>query len=142
MLALAGIGGGMMLGEMVVGGRARGISAETSSFSRLSANPDALVPQGKGAPPCSDCVDSYGVAMRMRAHRDDRMSDEFRALGAVDIDPPTRTDPVDDYRYGGRFPDPEPRTGRPSIQMESVPAATLSGGAPPSDEAPSPPIVY
>jgi len=101
MLALAGVGGGMMLGEMVAGTRLGAGVDEPASYSHLSANPDALVPQGEGAAPCPDCADSYGVAMRLRAHRDDRMSDEFRELGAVDLDPPLPADAGDDYRYGG-----------------------------------------
>jgi hypothetical protein len=106
-LTLAGVTGGMMLGEMAVGTRFAGRTGEPASYSHLSANPDALVPQGGGAAPCLDCANSYGVALRLRAHRDDRMSDEFRELGAVDVDPPIRADAGDDYRYGGRFPDPE-----------------------------------
>lgn len=109
-LALAGVIGGMMLGEMAAGTRLGRAGSEPASYSHLSANPDALVPQGSGAAPCSGCADSYGVALRLRAHRDDRMSDEFRDLGAVDVDPPILADAGDDYRYGGRFPDPEPGT--------------------------------
>lgn len=106
-MMLAGVTGGMILGEMAVGTRLGGGAVEPASYSHLSANPDALAPQN-GAVPCPDCADSYGVAIRMRAHRDDRMSDEFRELGAVNTDPPMLADAGDDYRYGGRFPDPEP----------------------------------
>lgn len=109
MLALAGVGGGMMLGDMATGTRLGSRVGEPASYSHLSANPDALVPQGEDATPCTHCADSYGVAVRMRAHRDDRMGDEFRALGSVDADPPQRIEADDDYHYGGRFPDPEPR---------------------------------
>ncbi len=107
-LALAGLAGGMMLGEMAVGTRLGGRADEPASYSHLSANPDALVPQGSATAPCLDCADSYGVALQLRAHRDDGMSEEFRRLGAVDINPPILADAGDDYRYGGRFPDPEP----------------------------------
>ncbi|HJS10657.1 hypothetical protein [Sphingopyxis sp.] len=108
-LALAGVTGGVLLGEMAVGARLGGGGSEAASYSRLSANPGALAPQGSGAAPCLDCADSYGVAMRLRAHRDDSMRDEaFRELGAVDADPPILADADDAYRYGGRFPDPEP----------------------------------
>lgn len=108
-LALAGVAGGLLLGEMAAGTRLGGRTDGPASYSHLSGNPDALAPQGGGAPPCLDCADSYGVALRLRAHRDDRMRDDaFRELGAVDVDPPMLADADDDYRYGGRFPDPEP----------------------------------
>lgn len=107
-MALIGVVGGMVLGDMAVGTRLGGGSSEPASYSHLSANPDALAPQGEGVAPCPGCADSYGVAIRMRAHRDDRMSDEFRELGAVDVDPPILADAGDDYRYGGRFPDAVP----------------------------------
>jgi hypothetical protein len=132
MLALAGTVGGMMLGEAVVGNRTNGLSSEGSSYSRLSANPDALVPQGEAAPPCPDCADSYGAALRLRAHRDARMSDEFRELGAVDVDPPLPADPVDDYRFGGRFPDPEPD----DQQVAEIRTLTPAGDIPSADETP------
>ncbi|KQZ71535.1 hypothetical protein ASE06_19165 [Sphingopyxis sp. Root214] len=120
-LALAGVIGGALLGEMAVGTRLGGGGSEPASYSRLSANPDALAPQGSGAAPCLDCADSYGVAIRLRAHRDEMMSDDaFRELGAVDVDPPILADVSDDYRYGGRFPDPEP-------------AAAATGEDPPTD---------
>ena len=119
-LALVGVAGGMMLGEMAVGTRSAGRDGEPASYAHLSANPGALVPQGDGAAPCPDCADSYGVAARLRADRDDRMSDEFRELGAVDIDPPLRPDAGDDYRYGGRFPDPEPRTAATSEEPHAI----------------------
>jgi hypothetical protein len=125
-LALVGAMGGMMLGEMAVGKRLVGQAGEHASYSHLSANPGALMPQGDGAAPCVDCADSYGVALRLRAHRDDRMSDEFRELGAVDIEPPLRADARDDYRYGGRFPDPEPIDGATS---KAPPAAIPAGGS-------------
>jgi hypothetical protein len=120
-LLLAGVTGGAFLGEMAAGTRLGRETGEPASYSHLSANPDALAPQGSGAVPCLDCADSYGVAMRLRAHRDEMMSDDaFRELGAVDVDPPILADAADDYRYGGRFPDPEP-------------AAATTGGDPRAD---------
>jgi hypothetical protein len=114
-LALAGVTAGAMLGEMVAGTRLGGETGGRASYSNLSANPDALVAQADGGIlPCPGCADSYGVALRLRADRDVRMSDEFRELGAVDVDPPIRADAHDDYRYGGRFPDPEPHAAATS----------------------------
>lgn len=117
----------MMLGEMVAGPilEKRVAATGSASFSHLSANPDAQMAQGTGAAPCLDCPDSYGVAARLRSDRDQRMSDEFRELGAVDdyVDPPMPTDPDDGYRYGGRFPDPAPRdakTSAPDAQLATT----------------------
>jgi hypothetical protein len=142
MLAVVGIVGGMMLGELAVGNRTNRLADEPPSYSSLSANPDALVPQGKAAPPCPDCADSYGVAVRLRAQRDERMSSEFRELGAVDVDPPLPADPSDDYRFGGRFPDPEPVNQRAGQQIEKTPAIALAGDVAPTDEPRSPPNEY
>lgn len=140
-LALAGVVGGMMLGDMAASTRLGGGGGEPANYSRLSANPDALVPQGDIAPACIGCADSYGAAMRLRAHQDrrtyNRMGDEFRELGVVDVDPPTPAEyaePADDYRYGGRFPDPEPPPRRVAAPTASV--STLDDGAPPIGEAP------
>lgn len=132
-LALAGIVGGMLLGDMVAGKRLSG-GGEPADYSRLSANPDALAPRGENAPACLGCADSYGAALRLRAHRDqrtgDRMSDEFRDLGAVDVDAPAPVEPSDDYRYGGRFPDPEPPAPPADITLPSSDAPPI-GEAPP-----------
>ncbi|WP_431561669.1 hypothetical protein [Sphingopyxis sp.] len=126
-IALAGVTGGALLGEMATGTRLGGGSGEPASYSRLSANPDALAPQGGGAAPCLDCADSYGVAIRLRAHRDDQISDDaFRELGTVDVDPPILADASDDYRYGGRFPDPA--TG--AAEMDEDPLADMPAGDP------------
>jgi len=128
-LALAGVTAGAMLGEMAAGTRLGGETGGRASYSNLSANPDALVAQGDGGIlPCPGCADSYGVALRLQADRDVRMSDEFRELGAVDIDPPMLTEAGDDYRYGGRFPDPEPHAAATS---EDPPANA------PADESPA-----
>ncbi|MHA4837010.1 hypothetical protein [Sphingopyxis sp. MSC1_008] len=139
-LALVGVTGGMMLGEMAVGTRLGRETGEPASYSRLSANPDALEPQGDGAAPCLDCGDSYGVALRLRAHRDNRMSDEFRELGAVDVDPPILADTDDDYLYGGRFPDPEPAvTASGEDPRGDTPVSDLS---PPDTTAVPVPVEY
>jgi hypothetical protein len=125
-LAFAGVSGGMLLGEMAVGPRLGGGIGEAATYSHLSANPDAAAPPPGGATPCLDCRDSYGVAARLRADRESRMSDEFRELGAVDLDPPASGEPDDGYRYGGRFPDPPPREASrriPDAQFASVGAA-------------------
>lgn len=135
-LALVGLGvgtgGGMLLGELAVGTRTNGLLDETSSFSSLSANPDAAMPQGEGARDCTDCADSYGAAARLRARHEERMGDEFRELGAVDADPPVPVAPIDDdYRYGGRFPDPvpAPRVREDVAGIEEV-SRTLPGEEP------------
>ena len=108
-LARAGVTGGMLLCEIAGGTRLGGGTGGPASYAHLSANPDALAPQGSGTAPCLDCADSYGVAIRLRAHRDDRMRDDaFRELGTVDVGPPILADMDDGYQYGGRFPDPEP----------------------------------
>jgi len=140
LLLLTGAGGGLLLGELVVGNRAKGLLVEAPSYSRLSANPDALVPQGKVSPPCPDCADSYGVAARLRAHRDQRMGEEFRELGAIDLDPPAPVEPDDDYRYGGRFPDPAPQDGGTAKPIISVPAALPADDIPSGDTTPLPPV--
>ncbi|MGQ2935777.1 MAG: hypothetical protein ACT6QT_03165 [Sphingopyxis sp.] len=140
-LALAGVTGGALLGEMAVGTRLGRGTGEPVSYSNLSANPDALAPQGSGAAPCLDCADSYGVAIRLRAHRDDRMRDDaFRELGAIDVDPPILADADDDYRYGGRFPDPEP----PAAAMDEgrLAAAPTGDPSPPDTTAEPVPAEY
>ena len=122
-VVFAGVGGGMLLGEMAVGTRLGGGIGEPATYSHLSANPDAAAPPAGGAAPCLDCRDSYGVAARLRADRESRMSDEFRKLGAVDVNPPAPGEPDDGYRYGGRFPDPPPReesSRTPDAQLASI----------------------
>lgn len=123
-LALAGVTGGMLLGEMAIGTRWRGAMDEPATYSRLSANPDAAAPPVSGAAPCLDCRDSYGVAARLCASRESRMSNEFRELGAVDLDPPAPDAPDDGYRYGGRFPDPPMRAT--NDQRQDTPTASIS----------------
>lgn len=126
LLAVVGIAGGIWLGEMAAGSRPQGGSGDVASFSRLSANPDALVAESDGTDPCLDCADSYGVAMRHRAHSYDRMGDEFRALGEIKTDAPTPTEAQDDYRYGGRFPDPGPQTQKGTSDVPVVSADQMS----------------
>jgi len=131
LLALAGAAGGIALGDMAAGSRLGRGPGEPASYSHLSANPGALTAQGEGAAPCPDCADSYGVAVRLRAHRDSRMSDEFRELGAVEADVSPSHDVRDDYRYGGRFPDPEPPVAAASDGTRII---TPAGENAPADE--------
>ncbi|MBB6424832.1 hypothetical protein [Sphingopyxis sp. JAI128] len=135
LLLLAGIGAGLLLGEFSAGQRTVTHSDGIASFSRLSANPDAMVAQGEGAPSCLDCPDSHRAGLRVRGSRDDRMSSEFRELGAVELDPPAPADTDDGYRYGGRFPDPDPPA------REEMPGEPFSTGpdGPPLGEISLPP---
>ncbi|MBL0767346.1 hypothetical protein JI743_00830 [Sphingopyxis sp. DHUNG17] len=105
LLASVGMIGGLVLGDFSVGGRLVPDTVVSGSFAELSANPDALTPDSLSAPPCIDCANSYAAAARLRARRAERMSHAFRDLGSVEIDQPV-PEPDDDYRYGGRFPDP------------------------------------
>lgn len=130
MLALAGVAGGTLLGELAVGTNRPGNVGEGRSYAGLSANLDALVPQGKGAAPCPECADSYGVAARLRANHHERMDGEFRRLGTVDVDPPLPDEPADNYRYGGRFPDPEPSRPEKITQAANPPDVTPPGDVP------------
>lgn len=123
LLALAGVTSGMLLGEMAAGTRLGGGIGEPATYSHLSANPDAAAPPAGGAAPCLDCRDSYGVASRLRADRESRMSNEFRELGAVDLNPPGPGEPDDGYRYGGRFPDPPRDASKQQPDAQVAPAA-------------------
>ncbi|HEV7311066.1 hypothetical protein [Sphingopyxis sp.] len=131
LLALAGAAGGIALGDMAAGSRMGRGPGEPASYSHLSANPGALTARGGDAAPCPDCADSYGVAMRLRASRNDRMSDEFRELGTVEGDASPSYDMRDDYRYGGRFPDPEPQVAAASDGPRII---TWAGENAPTDE--------
>jgi len=126
-VALIGIVGGGLLGEMVAAPLAGLRGGGAYSFSSLSANPNASVVDGQsGLPlPCPECPDSYGVAAKLRSDREQRMSDEFRELGAVAVDPPPTTDIDDGYRYGGRFPDPP----QPAFRTEPAPEPSGPGAA-------------
>jgi hypothetical protein len=116
-LGLAGVIGGALLGLAVVDKGLDRAAGSDASFAGLSANPDALVTEQADAPPCPDCADSYGVAARLNARHDRRMSDAFRDLGQVDdnvLPPPEPApEPADDYRFGGRLPDPAPNPDPP-----------------------------
>ena len=116
-LGLAGVIGGALLGFAVVNKGLDRAAGSDASFAGLSANPDALVTEQADAPPCPDCADSYGVAARLNARHDRRMSDAFRDLGQVDdnvLPPPEPApEPADDYRFGGRLPDPAPNPDPP-----------------------------
>ena len=138
LLALAGVGSGILLGELAAGGRAKGLHDALPSYSRLSANPDAMVPQGEAAPPCLACPDSYGISARLRAQRSDRMSDEFRELGAVGVDLPAPSAAEADYRYGGRFPDPDPQNLRTAQPVEPVTAEQPADSIPSTGEVLAP----
>lgn len=107
LLALAGIILGLALGSLATGGLRPDRLTEPVPFSTLSANPDAAVPPTSRAEPCRGCPDSYGVAARMRASRERRMTQEFRELGYVEVDAGPAAE-SDGYRYGGRFPDSAP----------------------------------
>ncbi len=135
-LAIAGLAGGALLGTLVVGGGLRG-GDSTPSFADLSANPDALVADDQSQPPCFNCADSYGASARLRAERTDRMDEPFRELGRVDVDTAPLAEPVDAYRYGGRFPDPEPPMTMVSpVAVEPAPKASpAEPTASPQDEA-------
>lgn len=134
MLMFVGVGGGFALGEMAAGTRLRAGVDGPASYTRLSANPDAMVQAtDAGLIPCPGCADSYGVAARLRAQRDHRMSDEFRELGAVDVDSSLPDDPADDYRYGGRFPDPASSAAVSLAQRDTAPAAIPASTEVPAD---------
>lgn len=141
-LALVGVTGGMLLGEMAVGSRLSSEMGEPATYSHLSANPDAAAPPAGGAAPCLDCRDSYGVAALLRADRDSRMSEEFRELGAVDIDSPASGEHDDGYRYGGRFPDPPPSEASSRMPHEPLAASSVTEAKPLVTEPSTLPSVY
>ncbi len=141
-LALAGVTGGMLLGEMAAGTRLGSRMGEPATYSHLSANPDAAGPPAGGAAPCLDCRDSYGVAARLRADRESRMSNEFRDLGTVALDPPAPGEADDGYRYGGRFPDPPPRETSRRIPDAQLASASAADDKPLAEEASVLPTEY
>lgn len=121
-LAIAGTGvvGGLLLGQLATGGVGGG-EGRMASYAELTGNPNALAVESQAVDPCYDCDDrsGYGSAMQSRFAREGRMADEFRELGAVEID--YASEPTDDYRYGGRFEDADIA---PPVVMQS-PVAPL-----------------
>jgi len=120
MLTLAGVGGGMALGEMAAGTRLQAGAGGVVSYSDLSANPDALVSPGEVMAPCPGCSDSYGVAARMRAQHENRMSEHLRELGSVDDDMLSPAEAGDEYQYGGRFPDAKREAAEALVPRDNV----------------------
>ncbi|WP_432770773.1 MAG: hypothetical protein HEQ22_08605 [Sphingopyxis sp.] len=124
-LAAAGVAAGIALGAVAVGDGIGGKAAEgIASYAGLSGNPDAR--SVDIVPPCLDCPgihgpDSFGVGARLRAARDTRMEDDFRELGAVEIDYGYEPEVADDYDYGGRFAEPAPVVV--AARSESAPAS-------------------
>jgi hypothetical protein len=118
LLVLAGLCGGMLLGNLATGSGRSGTLSDRPPFSSLSSNPDAALPPPAGADPCLGCPDSYGVAARLRADREERMGGTFRELGYVDPDGIAPDDEEDVYRYGGRFPDPATATAPAKFSNE------------------------
>lgn len=108
LLVTAGLGGGLLLGEMAAENLRVVIAGAGTSYSEFSANPDASMPVALSQSACLDCPDSYDVAARMHAARDTHMDDAFRELGAVDTNTPPSDEPGDAYHYGGRFSDSAP----------------------------------
>lgn len=129
LLVLAGLCGGMLLGNLATGSGRSGTLSDRPPFSSLSSNPDAALPPPAGADLCLGCPDSYGVAARLRADRQERMGGTFRELGYVDPDgiAPDDEEEEDVYRYGGRFPDPAPATAPAKFSNElAAPAEPAS----------------
>lgn len=138
---LIGIVGGLLLGQITVGSDADLSPDSSVSYAAASGNPDALTVDSHIPTPCYGCDDGYAVAARLDALRGERMGDEFRELGAVDVD--TAAQPDSDYHYGGRFPDPEStETAEPVIAMVlpiAIPAPAGPAPAPPAVIAPAAP---
>ena len=114
LLACTGVAVGVLIGNVVAGSRLSSASVVPAPYARLSANPDAAAAPSIDADPCVGCPDSYGVAARLRAERENRMDKAFRALGSVESDAAASHD-EDDYRYGGGFPNLPPRTTEPAV---------------------------
>lgn len=129
LLALAGAIAGVTIGEHVAGSRldpGEGLLREGGGYAGFSANPDALAADTVAAPACVDCADSYGAAARLRARRTEQADAGLSEIGAMRPDP--APEPIDDYRYGGRFPDPEPAPLAPA-----APETIASGQEAPPD---------
>lgn len=115
---------GALLGNMAAGKRLSRDTADIPmSYTALSANPDAAATPLIEPAPCRACPDSYGVAARLRADREQRADSAFRALGAVE---PAIDDAhaEENYRYGGSFPILAPRSSASAIEP---PASTQEG---------------
>ncbi len=106
LLGVAGILGGLLLGELAAGNRLGNSAASKPSYADLSANPNAMPAASTELQDCFDCASNYGAAARLHAGRDAPADGAFRELGAVELDGP-RAEPDDDYRYGGAFPHDE-----------------------------------
>lgn len=143
LLGVAGIVGGLLLGELVAGGRLGRPEAAKPSYADFSANPNAVPAGGEPArADCFDCPGRYEASARMRSRGDARDDDAFRELGAIELD--TRyAEPDDEYRYGGAFPEPATGANDPppdiklSLPVEMTPAPTAE--TPPAGGDPSPP---
>lgn len=132
----------MLIGEMAVGTQLGGRGGESALFSHLSANPDAAAAPSGGGDPCPECLDSYGVAAQLRADRENRMSSEFRELGAVDVDLPAPAAADDGYQYGGRFADPAPGEAATGAQGAAARPAITTAESPVTAEAPVGAMIY
>lgn len=136
-LGLMGAAGGALIGLVVLDEQPRSGGTAAGSFADLSANPDALATDEISAEPCPGCTDSYAVAARLRAAREQAMEEPFRELGAVDIEALGESEAGgnDEYRYGGRLPDPEEA---PAFPPMVTPVAPLAPEGAPSIESPRP----
>ena len=133
-LALAGAIAGLLLGELVAGGRIDandGAIRESSGYAGFSANPDAMVADARAVPACTNCADSYGASARLRARRAEQAEAGLPEPDVTDSEAMLPEPAADDYRYGGGFPEPERAAPVPS------PAAPVPAeDSPPRDETP------
>ena len=120
LLVTAGLGSGWLLGEMAAENLNSVRAGADTSYSGLSANPDASAPVTLPQDACLDCPDSYGVAVRMRAVREQRMDDAFRELGAVDADGMPADEPAGEYHYGGRFADSDAPASETAMATDTL----------------------
>lgn len=131
-LGVVGFGaiGGIALGNLAIGDAGEPAD-RANSYAEFTGNPDATRVESLPVDPCYGCADSYGASMRLKSAREDRMDGEFRELGAVAID--YGSAPADDYRYGGRFDDPDaarPMTMQSPVPVPAVqPTATETGAS-------------
>ncbi|MDK2760997.1 MAG: hypothetical protein KYX64_06520 [Sphingopyxis sp.] len=132
-LILVGVAGGMMLGERIVGDGPRNASIESESFSRLSANPDALGPQGEAAPFCPNCRLAYDGGTRSRDDRDEFTDGEPPRFRADDFDTPAGE--MIEFRIGDDDPLPQPPPVAPVERIDEAPTTAQQGNPPPAGEA-------